>query len=261
MSPPSIMVVLPTLGDRLEYLERALDSCRGLMEFADVTLSVVTPERAREARVLAGAHGARVIDDPSRGMSAAINVATEARREEKYYIWLGDDDELVPEGIQALVAALEDDPHAVVAHGYCDYIDEAGQLIGANRVGPWAARLIAWGPNLVPHPGTVVRFDALAESGGFDETLSFVMDLDMFLRLRSKGQIIHRRVVASRFRWHPNSATVADRISSSREAILVKRKYLPPWLRFVSPLWNHPVAWASQIAAWAVTLRARTLDR
>jgi len=260
MNAPSIMVVLPTLGDRLVYLKRALDSCRELMEFADVTLSVVTPERAREARALAVSYGARVIDDPSRGMSAAINVATDARRKEQYYIWLGDDDELVPEGIETLVAALEDDPHAVVAHGYCDYIDETGQLIGANRAGPWAARIMSWGPNLVPHPGTVVRFEPLVQSGGFDESLSFVMDLDMFLRLRSKGQIIHRRVVSSRFRWHPNSATVADRIASSREAILVKRKYLPHWLRLLSPLWNHPVAWASQVAAWAVTVRARKLD-
>lgn len=257
MTKPTIMVVLPSLGERLEYLESALASCQNLLEFAEVTVAVVVPEDAAQARELARRYQARILSDPGRGMSAAINVALDSHDGETFYTWLGDDDELVAEGVRDLMRALEENPAAIVAHGFCDYIGGNGRLIGVNRAGSLASLLMSWGPNLVPHPGTVVRFDALVQTGGFDEALRYVMDLDMFLRLRAFGTIIHRRVVASRFRWHPESATVADRAASSREAIKVKTKHLPVFLRAFSPIWNYPVAWASLLAAWLVTVRAR----
>ncbi|MDA8777053.1 glycosyltransferase [Pontimonas sp.] len=255
MTKPTIMVVLPSLGERLEYLARALASCTKLSEFAEVTITLVVPDVASEARVLGHRHQARVLSDPGNGMSAAINTALGSRDGQTYYIWLGDDDELVAEGIRDLVGALEKDSSATLAYGYCDYIDERGRTIGVNRAGSLASRLISWGPNLVPHPGTVVRLDALVKSGGFDESLRFAMDLDMFLRIRTVGAFVHRPVMASRFRWHPKSATVADRVASSREAMKVKKRYLPSFVRALSPLWNYPVAWVSWGASWLLTLR------
>ena len=260
MTKPTIMVVLPSLGERLEYLERALASCQNLSAFAKVTVTVVVPETAVEAQELAHRYQARILADPGRGMSAAINAALDSRQGEMYYTWLGDDDELVADGVWDLIGALEEDPEAVLAHGFCDYIDASGRRIGANRAGSLASLLMPWGPNLVPHPGTVVRFGALVQAGGFDEALRFVMDLDMFLRLRAVGTMTHRPVVASRFRWHPESATVADRAASSREAIKVKAQHLPVFLRALSPIWNYPVAWASLVAAWLVSVRAKRMD-
>jgi len=60
-------------------------------------------------------------------------------------------------------------------------------------------------------------------------------------------------VLSARFRWHPDSATVADRAASSREAMAVKRRHLPQWLRPLSGVWNYPVAWASAVAAFHLT--------
>jgi cellulose synthase/poly-beta-1,6-N-acetylglucosamine synthase-like glycosyltransferase len=251
-----MMIVVPTLGDRLDYLERALSSCDGFIEYANVSVYVVLPKSAKDARKIVDRHGAIAISDPGKGMAAAINAALQASQGESLYVWLGDDDELNFQGVLRLMEALENDPGAVLAFGYCEYVDASGKLIGVNRGGLWAVPLLRWGPNLVPHPGTVVRVSELIGIGGFDEGLSFAMDLDLFLRLRGRGRFIHRQVVSARFRWHPNSATVSDRRASSREAMMVKKRHLPKWLRGISALWNYPVAWTSLIAAIAVSSRA-----
>jgi hypothetical protein len=107
----------------------------------------------------------------------------------------------------------------------------------------------------------VVRLDALEAVGNFDSSLRYALDLDVFLKLKRVGVFISQPVVSARFRWHADSATVADRSASATEAMAVKNRHVPAWLRGVSWIWNYPVSWASQVAAWAVTLRARKLDR
>jgi len=259
VSTPSVLVVLPTLGDRQEFLERALQSCSDLHARIPTTVAVVVSPDSGLARQAARDAGAVVVDDPGTGMAEAVNAGLRVRSTEEFYVWLGDDDELVPSGVVELVGALAQDASAVMAYGHCDYVDGSGSVIGTSKAGPWARFLLPWGPNLIPHPGTVVRLSALQGIGGFDPALRYALDLDVFLRLRTVGRAIFRPVLSARFRWHPESATVADRAASSREAMAVKSRHLPRWLQPVSGLWNVPVAWASLLAAWLVTGRARRL--
>lgn len=260
MAPSALLVVLPTLGDRLEFLEATLQSCKELAEHVPTTVAMVVPARAEPARALGRHYGAVLIDDPGTGMADAVNAGLERRTTEDYYVWVGDDDELLPAGVVALMTALEEQASAVVAYGHCEYIDGAGRAIGLSRAGGLAALLLPWGPNLIPHPGTVVRLDALAAVGGFDSSLSYALDLDVFLKLKRVGGFISQPEVSARFRWHADSATVADRSASTKEAMTVKNRHLPAWLRGVSWMWNYPVSWASHVAAWALTLRARVLE-
>ncbi|MDP4972421.1 MAG: hypothetical protein NWP95_02820 [Pontimonas sp.] len=260
MAPAAFLVVLPTLGDRLEFLEMTLRSCRDLAGLVPTTVAMVVPTGAVEARALGSQYGVVLIDDPGSGMADAVNAGIGARTTEEFYVWVGDDDELVPQGVAALMEALGNRPSAVVAYGHCDYIDGTGSVIGRSKAGPLATALLPWGPNLIPHPGTIVRLDALEAVGGFDSRLSYALDLDVFLKLRRVGDFITAPTVSARFRWHADSATVADRSSSAREAIIVKNQYLPAFLRPLSWMWNYPVAWASQVAAWVVTVRARNLS-
>lgn len=252
MVTPSVMVVLPTLGERLDTMAIALDSCDRLRELLHVTVCVVAPSGATGARELATHHGAQIVDDPGTGMAGAINAALHTRSVENYYVWLGDDDVLVPEGVAALVAAVGADPRAVVAFGHCEYIDGEGRVFAKNTAGSWAKFLLSWGPNLIAHPGTVMSLDALERIGGFSAGLTYALDLDVFLRLRKIGTLVAVSVTASQFRWHQESLTVAGRGKSSREAMRVKSTHLPRLLRVVAPLWHWPVAWASAFAATAL---------
>lgn len=258
-APAELLVVLPTLGDRLEYLKHTLDSVAARREEIPLTLAVVSPPSAVEARALARSYGAVLVDDPKTGISAAINKGLEVRRGERYYAWIGDDDVFLPGGLTLLKGMLDAAPDAVVAFGGCDYIDPDGRVIWTSAAGRLATFLLPWGPDLIPNPSAMIRLDALEKIGGFDETLRFAMDLEAFLALRDKGRFLSTRTAVSAFRWHPDSLTVSDRTGSSKESEMVKRRHLPSVLRPISILWDLPVRWASRLAASRVTARARAL--
>jgi len=154
---------------------------------------------------------------------------------------------------------LEANQDAVVSYGGCEYIDPQGRVIGTSRVGKAAQWLLPWGPDLIPHPGSMIRLKALHDIGLFDTSLKYVMDLDAFLKLRSRGRFVCTRRPVSAFRWHPHSLTVANRAAASAEAEAVKRRHLPLLLRPVSAAWHVPVKWAASIAASGVSRRALRL--
>ncbi len=251
----SLLVVLPTLGDRLEFLRKALASCADLRDYISVTIVMVVPRSAKAARNLGREFRAQIVDDPEKGMSAAMNAAIRHRTTEDFYVWVGDDDELLAPGISRLLDVIKHDNRVVVAFGNCQYVDNFGNSLGVSRAGILAAWLMSWGPNLLPHPGTLVRLDKMQAVGGFDEELSYAMDLDMFLRLRRVGKFIHLPVLTSRFGWHSASATVANRSLSSKEAIFVKKRYISPSLRLVSWIWDYPVLVATRLASWLINGR------
>lgn len=256
MSAGKVLVVLPTLGDRLDTLEETLGTIDAQRADVDLTLLVVAPASAVEARQLAERFGAVVVQDPRLGISEAINVGIRAATDERYYAWMGDDDLFRPRGLARLRDLLEQDPDAVVAYGGCDYIDPTGRTIASSRAGRAAVLVMPWGPNLVPHPGSMIRLDDLRAVGLFDTSLKYSMDLDVFLKLRRRGRFVCTREPVSAFRWHPESLTVSSRAASGAEAEAVKLRHLRRWIQPFAPLWHVPVRWASAYAARAVSRRA-----
>jgi hypothetical protein len=165
MLTPRLVVVIPTLGTRLDFLARALESCRELSSLVPLRICVVVPHGATEARIMGAAAGATLVDDPGSGMADAVNAALSTAKSEDYYVWLGDDDLLVPAGVRALVDTLDNDDDCVLAYGGCEYVDGLGRSIMTTRASRIARFMLAWGPNFIPHPGTVIRISALREVG------------------------------------------------------------------------------------------------
>lgn len=255
-SDPDILVVLPTLGDRIDTLAETLASIDAQRTQVSLTLVVVSPPGATEARALAKRHSAVLVDDPKRGISEAINCGIAARTTERFYAWMGDDDLFRPGGLHTLRELLLSSPEAVVAYGGCDYISPDGATLVTSRAGRLAQFLLPWGPDLIPHPGSMILLDELAAIGNFDPTLKYAMDLDAFLKLSKRGQFVYTTESVSAFRWHPDSLTVANRSASSQESERVKIRHLPRWVRPFNPLWRYPVRWASALAAKRVSARA-----
>lgn len=259
MPSADLLVILPTLGERPDTLRVTLESVKEQRSTIDLTLVVVAPATAADARSLALSYGAVLVDDPREGISQAINQGMSARTTETFYAWVGDDDLFRPGGLALLKSMLDAEPSAVLAYGGCDYIDTDGRTIARSDAAWLANFLLAWGPDLVPHPSSMIRLDALEKIGGFDPSLKYAMDLDAMLKIRRLGKFIWTRVPVSGFRWHPDSLTVANRLASSTEAERVKRRHLPAYLRPFSPLWHLPIRWASAFAAGRVNARARAL--
>jgi hypothetical protein len=249
-----VLIVVPTLGQRPEYLEQTLTSVRSQDVAVDIV--VVCPPSAAQARTLAERSGARVLDDPG-SLSAAVNLGLrEAAPHHVYGNWIGDDDLLTPGSLAATSAALDGDVDSVLAFGQCSYVDEEGRQLWVSRAGRAAVRLLSWGPDLIPQPGMLFRLSDFRAVGGLDESLRFAMDLDLLLRLRTRGRFLALDRLVSRFRWHGTSLTVSDRSASLAESSAVKRRYLPTPVRPFARLWEVPVDAATRLAARRVSARA-----
>jgi glycosyltransferase involved in cell wall biosynthesis len=260
MPLPTVLVVMPTLGRRLDTLPHAVESVLS-QTGVRARLVVVAPEDATAARNLVSAAGADTVDDPGRGLSAAMNAGVATSKGESYLAWLNDDDYLLSGGLGTLCSLFEARDDAVVAYGACIYVDEIDRKLGVNRSGRWAHRIQPWGPNLLPQPSALCRLSDVVAVGGYDESLKFSMDLDMFLRLRHRGAFVSTKDEIAAFRWHAESISVASRRQAGLESMMVRRRYLSPTIRNAAPLWERPVRWASHTAGAMVSRRAGRVAR
>jgi GT2 family glycosyltransferase len=254
VSDPRVLLVVPTLGQRLDTLAESLESIASQSVPADVI--VVAPDSSA-LRAVCSAAGAAWLADPG-SQASAINagIRTAAARHE-FVGWLNDDDLLELDSLTATVGALDSDSAAVVAYGACRYIDQQGRELWISRAGSWAPRILKWGPDLIPQPGMLVRRRDWEAVGGVDERMRFAFDLDLLLRLQPRGSFRDVGQVVSAFRWHADSLTVADRTRSLEESEAAKRRALSPRARRLAWLWERPVRLATRVAAAEVSRRAR----
>lgn len=251
-----VLVVIPTLGKRNDYLRLTLESIAAQAP-CPYDIVMVCPLDNKGTEKLAKEYGASRVADPG-GMSAAVNAGiASAKPWHKYISWIGDDDLLTPGSLSTAVAALQSNPKAVAAFGYCDYIDAEGKVLFTSRAGSIAPWLATWGPDLVPMPGFLMRLSSLHIVGEFDENNKWCMDLEMILRLRKVGKLVNTKKTLAAFRWHSNSQTVINRDKVLREAREVKRRNLSKPLRLISPLWEGPVWLATLLAVRYVDRKAK----
>lgn len=252
-----MLIVVPTLGTRPDYLERSLQSIADQSVPAD--LVIVAPAIPEVAR-LAQRFGATVIPDPGT-LPGAINAGiASARPHHEYVNWQGDDDLLTPGSLDMTTRALDAHADAVLAYGACRYIDGADRELWVNRAGPWAGRILKWGPDLIPQPGMLVRLDAWKTVGGLDESFRMAFDLDLLLRLQRVGDLVDVGEVVSCFRWHGDSLTAGDRTTNLAESERAKRRALSPTARRLAWIWEPPVRVATRLAAAEVHRRANRIQ-
>jgi GT2 family glycosyltransferase len=253
---PRVLLVIATLGKRPAYLQQTISSIRSQSVASDII--IVAPVQAPDIQQRAQRAQATLLPDPG-SLTAAINLGIShglTQHEYAYVNWLNDDDLLEPESLAATTQLLDETPAAVVAYGSCRYIDESGDEILISKAGPWASRLLSWGPDLIPQPGMLVRARAWQEVGGLDESYQLAFDLDLLLKLKKIGRLIDTGTVVSSFRWHAESLTVDDRTKNIEESERAKRNQLGAFARNLAWIWEGPVRVATRVAAREVQRRA-----
>jgi hypothetical protein len=254
-----VLLVVATLGRRPAYLRETLKSIRSQEVHADIVM--VAPLEAPGIEHTAQEFGATLLPDPG-SLPAAINLGIASRKPHHEYVnWLNDDDNLTAGSLAATTQLLDCHPPASVAYGACQYVDSEGRELWISKAGPWAERILSFGPDLIPQPGMLVRATSWAAVGGLNETYELAFDLDLLLRLRKVGPFVHTQRVVSTFRWHADSLTVDDRAKNIAESERAKRDSLSPFPRKLAWLWEPPIRWATRIAASEVQRRARRLAR
>ena len=229
-------IVVPTLGERPEFIEQCLSSIR---EGGDCYIIVVRPISASTIDHELNGLVDLIVDDPQRGLASAINEGMSRMPPAVEFVnWLGDDDRLTPGSLAVARQILVENPKVSFVFGSCRYIDSESNQVWMNRSGRFASPLMLVGPQLVPQPGALFRRRDFDRIGGLDTNLKWAFDLDLFLRLRKCGRPRFLGHVLSEFRWHEGSLSVGSRHGSVNEASRVRRSHVPRAVSVVSVVWE-----------------------
>jgi glycosyltransferase involved in cell wall biosynthesis len=246
-----IGIVVPTIGQRPEYLPKALKSIRE----AGPAYILLVGNKGFDAQGLIDAGLIdQYIDEENPGLAAKINFGFRCLPSEvKFINWLGDDDLLTPNSLITCLERIQKPDQPVLVFGGCEYIDSEGNKIFVNRSGDWAPGLLRFGPQLIPQPGALYRRDAFEKVGGLNQDLGWAFDFELFLLLSQIGKTAFVPEILSKFRWHAGSLSVSRRAESVAEASKVRISQLPKILRPISFLWEYPVRVATYLAGIGVS--------
>ena len=188
------------------------------------------------------------------GQMATINRVWRATTA-KYVGWWAGDDVMYPGAVGRLAEALEGAPDAVVAHGDADLIDASGRRLARHVAGQIQLRELVSAFRLVPQ-SSLIRRDALAQSGMMNESLRLAADWDLFLRLAQYGRLEYVPSVLSARRIHAGSEDAQDLASGARACIEVVSSFFerPDLTAAQRRLRARGFAATTLLAGWAAAM-------
>lgn len=241
MRAPRVSVVMPSYRHQA-YIAEAIGSVLG-QSMADLELIVVddaSPDGSNA--VIRQFDDARLVHVPLEaniGASAAMNVAVRLARAPLVAV-CNSDDVWEQDKLARQIDLLERLPDCAALFCNVRWIDSVGQLL--EDLGPvpadlftqenrsrhrWLSQLVESG-NCLCHPSVLIRREAYAECGLYDEYLRQLPDYDMWLRLLQKHPIHVMPDRLVRFRLHGtntsgHSPDAAER--NAREMRFILRRF------------------------------------
>jgi GT2 family glycosyltransferase len=252
-----IGIVIPTAFNRPVYLPLAYESIASQQGEFELEILVGTPENKIEAVKKALPTGAKVIAESKEpGLARKLDLLLRDLSPDCDIIgWLGDDDLLTKGSIAKSVEVFEKDSAVVMTYGGCDYVDASGDVIFTNQSGEWASKILRFGPQLIPQPGSLMRRAAFEKTSGLSNEFALAFDFDLFLQLMKLGKFAYVNKTLAQFRWHPDSLSVRRRMRSAMEASRVRRRHYTGPAKLLWWLWEPFVVLATWAAGKLVSVR------
>ncbi len=151
------------------------------------------------------------VSEPDRGQSDAINKGL-TLADGQWFNWINSDDYLMPGALHALAAATLDDPELVCVSGETINLRD-GELFGPYRTITGDDTADGVFGQSVNQPGSLLRLDAVRALGGLRSDLRYVMDFELWLRLRIVHGTRSFRSLPERvavYRYHSASKTCSE---------------------------------------------------
>ena len=151
----------------------------------------------------------KIFSYPNAGVSESRNRGLEQATGE-YIAFLDADDLWTPDKLEAQYKALQENPKAGLAYSWSDWIDESGQFLrsgGHITVNGNAYAKLLLRDFVESGSNPLIRRQALAEVGGFDQSVTPAEDWDMWLRLAARYDFVAVPVPQILYRISPNSAS------------------------------------------------------
>lgn len=230
---PRFSILTVTLN-AAKYLEETLASV-ATQTFTDIEHIVFDGgSNDNTLEIAASFPHVKIIQGSDRGLSDAMNQAAAAASGD-YLLHLHADDRLAHSAALSFVdTALRQHPTFQWLYGQVEVIDKKSSLVKVLPFCPYSRkRLLKY--NIISHPATFISKDLFSKVGGFDLSLNYAMDYDLWLRLSALCPPFALPAVLSSFREHKGSLSTSLPLKVADEAYLVRSRYLSClWDRFKS---------------------------
>lgn len=187
---PLASIIIPTYN-QARYLPAAVESALA-QDYPALEIIVVDDGSNDETSAILGGYGARIVHlrQENRGLAAARNTGYRSSHGE-YLLFLDSDDCIPREKLSRHIAWLNGCPEAVLAYSAWRQLDPEGRLLGEAH--PRCPEELL--PALLRREffffasSAVIRRAAFEQAGGFDESLRWSEDADLWLRLAKGGAV------------------------------------------------------------------------
>jgi glycosyltransferase involved in cell wall biosynthesis len=163
--------------------------------------------------------------EPDAGIADAMNKGVALASGEVVAHLNADDYYAHPRVISRVAEYFRRNPATLWLTGGFDFVSADGVFLRSIRVRRYSSRRLVRG-NIILHPATFIRYDAFSKAGGFDASLHYCMDYDLFLRLDELAPPCLLDEQLSCFRVHSSSRTIMESEQSYAEEFQVRSRFL-----------------------------------
>lgn len=228
---PRVSVVMPAKNEQT----RVAVAIRSIIDqgVPGIEIVVVDDHSAdRTADVARSFCGVVVAANPGSGLVDALNHGLAVARGE-IVVRLDADDVSLAGGIAALVDALDERPHATLAIGAAEFVDENGTRLAEHGVVPdrAALRIVSMATNPVVHSAVAFRRQRVIELGGYQRSVDTeaAEDFDLWVRLLQDDEVVTTPFVVAAQTLHRSSATSRRAAEQRRRAADIRRRNIDRW--------------------------------
>lgn len=223
---PLVSIVTPSLNQS-QFIKETIDSVLS-QDYPNIEYWVIDGGSTDETLDILRSYESRIkwLSEPDSGQSQAINHGWRLTKGE-IITWLNADDILAPGIVLQAAEILRAHPEIGGTYGNCTYISQTGEVIKPYPVQPYNFdRLVTETENFIPQPGTFLRRDIVRRAGNLDETIHFVMDHDLWLRMGFYAPMKYLPLQAGYARIHDSAKTIQAISRFADEFIRMYQKIL-----------------------------------
>lgn len=219
-----VLVVIPTLGNRLNMLDSCLNSITSSKYKVEIVI-IFPKNKTFQMKQFTSARQNVLLEPQNLNIIESVNYVLQKYTEYNYFTWISDDDLLSNSCIDRGVSFLESNTNYVATFGAVDYIDVAGRKIGKWNPPKFAQILNGFVPSAIKLEGSVFNLEIVRSIGSIPPTIKYCPDVYLILNLSKRGKL--KKITGpsvAQFRIHLDSPTTNSRYKSNLEAFFLQFK-------------------------------------
>ncbi len=174
----------------------------------------------------------RYYSQENRGLSATLNRGIKLARGE-YFNFLPSDDAFFPEKLSIQLKLFKDHPDLGIVFSYPQLVDAEGKEIKEGQESQWAIVPFETKEEIFPAlferdflsaPSALIKMDCFWRVGMFDESLKYLQDYDMWMRILKYFDLRLIKRYLIKYRWHGANLTyrATPETEAERAKVLLK---------------------------------------